>query len=131
MKVAMGFVFFLMSCVGFAQTPGSFVPATTNVWDAEYPRVDASGRVQVRVKAPDATKVKLNFWSGPKIDMEKQSDGFWTATTTPLVPGLHYYVINVDGADLSDCVARSALGCGRPSRTSLRTPINYPVDRQS
>jgi enterochelin esterase family protein len=113
MKVAMGFVFFLMSCVGFAQTPGSFVPATTNVWDAEYPRVDASGRVQVRVKAPDATKVKLNFWSGPKIDMEKQSDGFWTATTTPLVPGLHYYVINVDGADLSDPGSRAFFGGSR------------------
>ena len=59
----------------------------------------AAGRVQIRIKAPEANKVKLNFWSGPKVDMEKQADGFWTVTTTPLVPGLHYYVINVDGAD--------------------------------
>ena len=44
--------------------------------------------MQVRVKAPDATKVKLNFWSGPKLDMVKQPDGFWTVTTPPLVPGL-------------------------------------------
>jgi len=41
------------------------------------------------VKAPDATMVRLNFWSGPKPDMVKQPDGFWTVTTLPLVPGFH------------------------------------------
>ena len=84
-----------------ADDASEFKPAETNVWGAEYPRIDAAGRVLVRIKAPDANKVKLNFWSGPKVDMEKQADGFWTVTTTPLVPGLHYYVINVDGADLA------------------------------
>src|SRR5205823_13994625 len=54
--------------------PIYFHPAATNVWGAEYPRVDGTGRVQVRVKAPDATKVRLNFWSGPKLDMEKRSE---------------------------------------------------------
>jgi enterochelin esterase family protein len=88
------------TCV--AQDAGQFRAAETNVWGAEYPRIDASGRVQVRIKAPEANKVKLNFWSGPKVDMEKQADGFWSVTTTPLVPGLHYYVINIDGADASD-----------------------------
>jgi enterochelin esterase-like enzyme len=85
-----------------AQDASQFKPAETNVWGAEYPRIDAAGRVQVRIKAPDANKVRLNFWSGPKVDMEKQADGFWTVTTAPLVPGLHYYVINIDGADASD-----------------------------
>ena len=80
-----------------AQEPGDFKPATTNVWGAEYPRVDGAGRVEVRLKAPEATKVRLNFWSGPKVDMEKQADGFWTITTPPLVPGLHYYTLIVDG----------------------------------
>ena len=47
-----------------------FVPPSTNVWGADYPQVDNTGRVQIRVKAPDATKVKLNFWSGPKVDMD-------------------------------------------------------------
>jgi enterochelin esterase family protein len=81
---------------------GDFKPATTNVWNAQYPRVDSAGRVQVRIKAPDAKQVKLNFWSGPKVDMEKQPDGYWTTTTEPLAPGLHYYVVNVDGLDASD-----------------------------
>ena len=52
-----------------AQDASEFQPAETNVWGAEYPRIDAAGRVQVRIKAPDANKVKLNFWSGPKVDM--------------------------------------------------------------
>ena len=75
---------FFLSTVCYAQESGDFQPATTNVWGADYPRVDGSGRVQLRVKAPEAIKVRVNFWSGPKVDMEKQGDGFWTVTTTPL-----------------------------------------------
>jgi len=96
-----------------AQGADGFQPAETNVLGAEYPRIDANGRVQIRIKAPDANKVKLNFWSGPKVDMEKQADGFWTVTTAPLVPGLHYYVINVDGADLSDPGSKAFFGGSR------------------
>jgi enterochelin esterase-like enzyme len=85
-----------------AQDASQFQPAATNVWGAEYPKIDAAGRVLVRIKAPDANKVKLNFWSGPKVDMVKDAEGYWSVTTPPIVPGLHYYVINVDGADASD-----------------------------
>lgn len=93
-----------------AQGAEPFQPAETNVWGAEFPRIDSAGRVQVRIKAPDANKVKLNFWSGPKVDMEKQADGFWTVTTPPLVPGLHYYVFNIDGADVSDPGSKAFFG---------------------
>lgn len=93
-----------------AQDAGNFEPASTNVWGAEYPRVDDAGRVQIRIKAPEANQVKLNFWSGPKMDMQKQADGFWTVTTPPLVPGLHYYVLNIDGADVSDPGSRAFFG---------------------
>jgi enterochelin esterase family protein len=85
-----------------AQQASDFKPAETNVWGAEYPRVDGTGRVQIRIKAPDAAKARVNFWSGPKIDMEKQADGFWTVTTPALVPGLHYYTVIVDGAEFAD-----------------------------
>src|SRR5947209_11601028 len=85
-----------------AQDAGDFKPATSNVLDAQYPRVDSNSRVQIRFKAPDATKVRANFWSGPKADLEKQADGFWTFTTPPLAPGLHYYTVIVDGAEVSD-----------------------------
>jgi enterochelin esterase-like enzyme len=103
----------LLAGVCSAQDAGQFKPAESNVLNAEYPRVDAAGRVQVRVKAPDANKVKLNFWSGPKADMEKQADGFWTFTTPVLAPGLHYYVFNVDGADVSDPGSTAYFGGSR------------------
>ena len=85
-----------------AQESGDFRPAISNVLDAQYPRVDSNSRVQIRFKAPEATKVRVNFWSGPKADMEKQADGFWTFTTPPMAPGLHYYTVIVDGAEVSD-----------------------------
>ena len=47
------------------------------------------------------------------MDMEKQSDGFWTVTTPPMVPGLHYYVLNVDGADVSDPNSEAFFGGSR------------------
>ncbi|MBV8569696.1 MAG: esterase [Acidobacteriaceae bacterium] len=90
-----------ISCC-FAQDSGDFKSASSNVLDAPYPRVDGSSRVEIRLKAPDATKVRVNFWSGPKADMEKQADGFWTFTTPPMAPGLHYYTVIVDGAEVSD-----------------------------
>jgi hypothetical protein len=96
-----------------AQEVGDFQPATTNVWGAEYPRVDRAGRVQLRVKAPDASKVRVNFWSGPKMEMVKQTDGFWTLTTQPLVPGLHYYTFIIDGAEVSDINSHAYFGGGK------------------
>ena len=96
-----------------AQNPGGFEPASTNVWGAAYPRVDASGKAEFRIKAPDATTVKLNFWSNPKMDMVKQPDGFWTATTPPLVPGFHYYTLIIDGVEVSDPGSHSFFGGGK------------------
>jgi len=97
----------------WAQQADTFQPATTNVWGAEYPRVDSAGRAEIRLKAPDATQVKLNFWSGPKIDLAKQPDGTWSVTTPPLVPGLHYYTLSVDGVDVSDPNSQAFFGGGR------------------
>ena len=106
-------VLLLFATLCCAQESSDFHPASTNVWGAEYPRVDGAGRVQVRLKAPEAAKVRLNFWSGPKLDMEKQPDGFFTITTPPLVPGLHYYTFIVDGAEVSDTNSRSFFGGGK------------------
>src|ERR1039458_5560208 len=93
---------FLFACCCCGQGSGDFQSAATNVSGAVYPRVDSGSRAQFRFKAPDAAKVRLNFWSGPKVDMEKQPDGFWTVTTPPLAPGLHYYTLIIDGAEVSD-----------------------------
>ena len=73
------------------------------------------------MKAPDATNVRVNFWSGPKVEMEKQADGFWTVTTTPLVPGLHYYMFLIDGAEVADQVATRFL-----AEANMPAPLKFP-----
>ena len=108
-----GWVLFFAASLCSAQESGDFRPAETNVWGAEYPRVDGAGKVELRIKAPDATKVRVSFWSGPKLDLVKQSDGLWTVTTPPLVPGLHYYMFNVDGAEVADLGSHAFFGGGK------------------
>jgi len=108
-----GWVLFLAASLCSAQDSSDFRPAETNVWGAEYPRVDGAGRVEIRIKAPDATKVRVSFWSGPKLDLVKQPDGLWTITTPPLVPGLHYYMLNVDGAEVADLGSHAFFGGGK------------------
>jgi enterochelin esterase-like enzyme len=115
-----GIVVMAVAGVCYAQE-GNFQPASTNVLDAPYPRVDSASRVQVRIKAPDATKVKVNFWSGPKMDMEKQADGFWTVTTPPQAPGLHYYAINIDGVDVNDPGSHTYYG-GSKDASAVEVP---------
>ncbi len=110
---AIAILVLLVGSVCWAQESSDFKPSDTNVWGADYPKVDSTGRVQVRIKAPDATKVRLNFWSGPKVDMEKQSDGFWTVTTTALVPGFHYYTLIIDGAEVADPGTHGYFGGGK------------------
>ena len=108
-----GWAFLLAATVCSAQESGDFRPAETNVWGAQYPRVDRTGRVEVRIKAPEASKVRLNFWSGPKLDMEKQADGFWSVITPALVPGLHYYTVVVDGGEFADPGSHGFFGGGK------------------
>ncbi|MDI3253640.1 MAG: esterase, partial [Bacillota bacterium] len=110
-SIAIGVVFALSFC--FAQDSSDFKSAGSNVLDAQYPKVDSNSRVLVRIMAPNASTVKLNFWSGPKMDMVKQADGSWTATTPPMAPGLHYYTINVDGAEVSDPGSTAYFGGGK------------------
>jgi len=110
----LGVLLFLFVGYCYAQEPDTFRPSETNVWGAEYPRVNSAGNVQIRAKAPDATKVKLNFWSGPKVDMVKDADGYWIVTTPPLVPGFHYYTLSIDGAEVSDPGTHVFFGGGRP-----------------
>ena len=113
-RTGLGLAFLLcVAAFGSAQDAGDFRPASTNVWDAQYPRVDGKGRVEIRLKAPDATKVRLNFWSGPKLDMVKQPDGVWSVITDPLVPGLHYYTLIVDGVEMADTGSRAFFGGGK------------------
>ena len=52
---------FLSLSFCWAQESGNFQPSTTNVWAAEYPRVDSTGRVQIRVKVQDSCGGKSGY----------------------------------------------------------------------
>jgi len=116
-----GILALMAASVCYAQDAGDFKPAVTNVPDAPYPRVDGNSRAQIRIKAPEATTVKVNFWSGPQLDMVKQPDGFWTVTTPPLAPGLHYYTLNIDGAEVSDPNSHAFFG-GSKDASAIEVP---------
>jgi hypothetical protein len=44
------------------------------------------------------------------MDMERQADGFCAVTTPPLVPGLHYYTLIIDGAEVGDTNSHAFFG---------------------
>src|SRR5579875_2445068 len=93
--------------------PPDSVPAPTNVPGAEYPRIHPDLRVTFRIKAPDAQKVVFRFFDPREYPAKKGEDGFWTATTDPQVPGLHYYRVFIDGAEVHDPSSHTFYGTGK------------------
>jgi hypothetical protein len=73
------------------QQPNDSKPDSTIVRGAEYSGIHGDLSATFRIKAPEAKKVELQhdkrYW------MVKGADSFWTVTTTPQVPGFHYYTI--------------------------------------
>ncbi len=87
-------------------------PATSNVMGAQYPRIHADLRATFRLKAPDAQKVQVDV-GGAKYEMTKDAEGYWTATSAPLVPGFHYYFLIIDGVTVSDPASETYFGYGK------------------
>ncbi len=91
----------LLCASGLAQDKTSRL--STTIPDADFPRLNADGSVEFRVKADQATHVQLLMELGHSTyDMVKGKDGYWKVTTKPLLPGFHYYAISVDGFDSND-----------------------------
>jgi len=86
-------------------------PSGTNLNDAAYPQVLPNSSVVFKVKAPEANNVSVKF--GKKYDMTKDMEGFWTVTTEPLDEGFHYYVLNIDGAEVIDPSTNTFYGMER------------------
>jgi len=84
-----------------AQVKEDFVPSPNNQPGKEYPMVNSERCVRVKVKAPEATSVKLDI-GAVKYDLVKDAEGFWTGESAPQDPGFHYYQLNIDGADVPD-----------------------------
>ncbi len=94
--------------------PPEGAPASTNIRGAEYPRILGDLRVTFRIKAPDAQKVEFGFFDNTRYVATKDSEGFWTATTTnPVVPGFHYYRMWIDGVQVNDPASQTFYGTGK------------------
>jgi enterochelin esterase-like enzyme len=107
--------------LGALQAGDDSKPASSNVLNAQYPRVHEDGRVTFRFTAPGATKVQLQpggadngLGKGP-IDMTAQDagKGIWTMTLPPVVPGFHYYWFLVDAIAVNDPGSETYFGWGR------------------
>jgi enterochelin esterase-like enzyme len=108
-------VLLALAATARAQAPAAddSVPAPTNVSGAQYPRITRDLRVIFRIKAPDAQKVEFGFYSPKRFPATKDADGFWTATSDPVVPGFHYYRVFIDGAEVNDPASHTFYGTGK------------------
>jgi enterochelin esterase-like enzyme len=111
----------LLSALSAAVCWGQSERASTNVPDAEYPRVNEDSSIEFRLKAPDATKVSVKVGAAPSVDMAKGEDGMWKVTTPPVVPGFHYYYLTIDGVTVDDPAGRTFYGVGKDS-TGIEVP---------
>ena len=91
---------------GWAQSVESTRP-TTNVPDAEFPRLNSDLSATFRVNAAQAQKLLLLIDFDSSYEMAKKDGGFWEATTKPLLPGFHYYAVSVDGFLANDPGSRT------------------------
>ena len=84
----------------------------TEVAAQRAPQLLSDNSVKFTVRAPEAQKVQVDL-CGTKYDMEKETDGIWTVTTKPQVPGFHYYSLVIDGVSVADPASQSFYGCSR------------------
>jgi len=88
-------------------------PAASNVRGAQSPRIHADRSITFTLKAPEANSVQVaggdGLGNGP-FPMAKGSDGTWSVTTPPAVPGFHYYWFVLDGVSVNDPASETYFG---------------------
>ena len=65
------------------------------------PEVSADGKVTLRLRAPNAKEVFVTGL-GPRLAMQKNEQGVWSATTETLKPDIYAYSFQVDGMTVND-----------------------------
>ena len=86
--------------------------AETTIPGNQFPKVDKDGRAYFRLNAPTATSAIVDICS-KKYDMRRDENGIWCAVTDPLVPGFHYYFMNIGGVNFIDPATETFFGCNR------------------
>ena len=96
------------------KVPADAFLAETTIPGNEFPKVDKEGRAYFYLQAPEARKVIVDI-CGKKYDMQSDGKGGWMAMTDPLVPGFHYYFMNIGGVNFIDPATETFFGCNRES----------------
>ena len=96
------------------EIPADAFIAETTVPGNEFPKVDKEGRAYFRISAPEARKVIVDICD-KKYDMQPDGKGNFMAVTDPLVPGFHYYFMNIGGVNFIDPSTETFFGCNRES----------------
>jgi enterochelin esterase family protein len=92
------------------------------------PEVSPDGKVTFRLRAPNAKEVFVTGISQPRLAMEKNEQGVWTATTEPLKPDIYSYSFSVDGATFNDPGnAQFKTAYGSAGQSEVRVPGPGPV----
>ena len=94
------------------EVPADAFIAETTIPGNEFPKVDKEGRAYFRISAPEARKVVVDI-CGKKYDMQPDGKGNFMAVTDPLVPGFHYYFMNINGVNFIDPATETFFGCNR------------------
>ncbi len=98
-------------CSGQASSKEESRPASSNISGQQYPRIDAELRCTFQLKAADARKVRLHL--DKDYDMERGTNGVWSVTTPPQVPGFHYYWFMLGGVNVCDPASETFYGVSR------------------
>ena len=96
------------------EVPVDAVIAETTIPGNEFPKVDKEHRAYFSISAPEARKVIVDI-CGKKYDMQPDGKGNWMAVTNPLVPGFHYYFMEINGVRFVDPATETFFGCNRQS----------------
>ena len=102
------------------------VPASSNVPGTQTPSIDSDQRISFSLKAPDATSLQVEGGDGlgmGPFPMTKGSDGTWSVTTPPSVPGFHYYWFVLNGVAVNDPASETYFGYGKET-SGIEVPEN-------
>ena len=92
----------MMALVGGGVPAARAQPAPPTPPPVVSPEVLPDKRVTFRLRAPNAKEVAVDRAGAPKLPMQKDAQGVWTATTDPLDPDVYGYTFEADGVNLVD-----------------------------
>lgn len=106
-------VYYASNAQSFDELVKNSKPASSNVQNAQFPRITPDLRVVYRMKVPDMTAKVIFDLANKKYEMIRDTGGWMNVVTDPQVPGFHYYRLVINGIEVSDPASETFFGVGR------------------